>query len=206
MRAGANGVQLRAAKRDLFEQGFAVLDERRVAEPFIAWLGREAGRQILESTATAAGDRWSHSDHYGFGSFPWHTDGAVAVEPPRWMVLACEAIDGPSRTELLAPSYNLLRRMRRCVMRVRNRAGKLRYLPAVSPVMSGSIRLRWDPRVCEPNDPELSELIEAQGPTAACEWVRGRILVVDNWRLLHRRPAVDPARVRSLARTYLRTD
>ena len=59
--------------------------------------------------------------------------------------------------------------------------------------------------MCEVNDAALSALIEAESPTAICEWVEGRVLLVDNWRLLHRRPAVNPSALRRLIRSYVRT-
>ncbi|WP_157621966.1 TauD/TfdA family dioxygenase [Serinicoccus hydrothermalis] len=186
----------------LREHGFLIFESRAEAEPVLASLGTEDHREVLEPKPTN-GRQWSHSDRYGFGAFPWHTDGALTSEPPRWMVLECVMAEESTATELLRPSKELLGRLRRCAMVVRNRTGRVRHLPAVSPTGAGEMRLRWDPRVCEVNDAELPRLIEEQGPSAVCLWKEGRILVVDNWGLLHRRPPVSPAAPRRLVRTYI---
>lgn len=189
----------------LLGDGYLVLPSRLDAEPIIAMLGAEGPPTRLEPKAAVNREAWSHSDHYGYGYFPWHTDGALAVLPPRWMVMECEVVEGSSSTELLDPPPELVQRLRRCAMRVRDRAGRIRYLPPLSPTEDGKHRLRWDPRVCEVNDVVLSALIEAEPPTAVCEWVEGRVLLMDNWRLMHRRPAVNPSALRRLARSYVRT-
>lgn len=189
----------------LLDRGFVVFDSRTAAEPLLKILGRESPREVLEPKAAASGGAWSHSDWYGFGAFPWHTDGAVAALPPRWMVLECEAIEGTTATQLLKPTSEVIQRFRRCAMKVRERAGRVRHLPAASPIGGGGVRLRWDPRVCETNDPLLEEMLRDAAPTAVCEWTAKRILVVDNWRVLHRRPEVEPMRERRLVRTYVRT-
>lgn len=193
-----------AAERVLIASGFVIVDDRQTVGPLIMRLGRESQPETLAPRAKDDGARWSHSDHHGFGGFPWHTDGAVSTLPPRWMVLECEVSEGPTETHLLDPSAEVILRMRRSVMRVRNQAGRVRYLPAASPSGDGGLRLRWDPRVCEASDATLAETIADQPPTGVCEWSPGRVLVVDNWRMLHRRPPVDPASLRRLIRTYVR--
>lgn len=195
----------RDAAAVLRDDGYLIFRSRQDAAPIVAMFGSEEPPTLLEPKASATGGKWSHSDHYGFGYFPWHTDGAVAVLPPRWMLLECELVEGSSRTELLDPSAELVRRLRKCAMRVRNRTGRVRYVAPVSPTADGKHRLRWDPRVCEINDAALRVLIEDEPPTGICEWVEGRVLLVDNWRLLHRRPAVDPSAQRRLIRSYVRT-
>jgi len=189
----------------LSDVGFITFPSRQLAARLIETLGTEGLPTRLEPKPAVDRAAWSHSDNYGFGDFPWHTDGVVAVLPPRWMVLECQSVEGPTSTELLDPPSELVQRLRRCAMRVRYRTGRVRYVPPVSPTTDGQHRLRWDPRVCEINDAALSAIIEAEPPTARCDWVEGRILVVDNWRLMHRRPAVDPSALRRLIRTYVRT-
>lgn len=192
------------AEQILLANGFIVLESRAAACPLITRLGRESEVVALAPRAATGELGWSHSNRYGFGAFPWHTDCALDNLPPRWMVLECETAEGRTSTELLDPGPDLLRRMKRCVMRVRSRSGHIRHLPAASPIGEGRFRLRWDPRVCDSSDTELDGLLGRQSPTAAYEWVRGRLVVVDNWRLLHRRPAVEPTETRRLLRSYVR--
>ncbi|MDP9821052.1 TauD/TfdA family dioxygenase [Nocardioides massiliensis] len=192
------------ALRSLMATGFATFQSRRDAQPAIASLGIEDSPTTLVPKPKATSDPWSHSDLYGYGAFPWHTDGAVATTPPRWMVLECERLERASHTELLDLPAELLDRLRRLPMRVRDRNGRVRFLSAYR-VVNGVRCLRWDPRVCVVKDTELSHLIGQQPPTVLCEWAAGRVVIVDNWRLLHRRPAVDPGAARTLLRTYVRT-
>lgn len=187
----------------LAERGFLLLPSRSEVAPILARLGHEGTRTRLKPVAPNRNRSWSHSDINGFGSFPWHTDGAVAPVPPRWMVLECEALEAPSSTELLRLPPSLFRRLRRCSMRVRGRSGRVRDLAAVVPTDNGQARLRWDPRVCHVNDSDLAKDIEAEAPTATCEWHEGRLLLVDNWRMMHRRPAVLPGAERTLIRSYI---
>lgn len=191
------------ARRALREHGFRVFESRAKAEPVLALLGKEEQKEVLEPKP-ANERQWSHSDRYGFGAFPWHTDGALASRPPRWMVLECEMAGGVTTTELLRPTDELLRRLRRCSMLVRSRTGRVRHLPAVSPTGGGEVRLRWDPRVCEVNDSAIPHLLEMTDPSAECPWKVDHVLIVDNWRLLHRRPQVCAAAPRRLVRTYIR--
>jgi alpha-ketoglutarate-dependent taurine dioxygenase len=48
--------------------------------------------------------------------------------------------------------------------------------------------------------------METHPPSAIIEWRRDRLLVVDNARLLHRRPAVDGLAERLIERTYVWDD
>lgn len=189
-------VQLRAL-------GYTIVDDQAEASTLTKVLGTVEVAKTLEPAAATPVAPWSHSDHFGYATFPWHSDGAVSPVPPRWLILECLTLSMPSSTELLAPADHVVRRMRRCAMRVRTRGGRLRYLPAAIPTSEGGVRLRWDPRVCEANDNALADLVEAQSPTAICDWKVGRTLIVDNWRLLHRRPAVVPAGRRRLQQSYI---
>lgn len=186
----------------LITEGFAVFADRDSAAPIIKALGPESSAARLIPKAPAPSRGWSHSDHFGFGQFPWHTDGAIASEPPRWIVLECERLGSATYTELLAPAPDLIKLMRRSVATVTTRSGYRKALPVAVPLPGGRVRLRWDPRVCMTSDGKLAQSISGQPPSTVCEWDPGRVLIFDNWRLLHRRPAVtDPDRV--LIRTYI---
>lgn len=163
-------------------------------------LGFTTADEILRPRSTGAG--WSLSDTYGHGAFPWHTDAAVALDPPRWFVLSAAEISEETQTEVLIPPAAVLTKMRRSPLRVRSRNGRVRYLPAAVRERYGH-RLRWDPRVASPAMPGLAEEIEALQATCVIEWNPGVSVIVDNHRALHRRPAVGVGSNRTLIRYYV---
>ncbi|RIT43487.1 hypothetical protein D2E80_21360 [Mycobacteroides abscessus] len=172
-------------------------DQARIAARV---LGRSTPEELLRPRPARPG--WSLSDTYGFAAFPWHTDAAVALRPPRWLVLSAVELAEPSRTEVLLPSTNIIAKLIRTTLRVHCRNGWLRYLPAGVPENYGH-RLRWDPRVAQPYTSDLLAEIEDLSPTFSIEWSCGRTVIIDNHRTMHRRPAVGPASHRVLTRSYI---
>ncbi|WP_373319782.1 TauD/TfdA family dioxygenase [Rugosimonospora africana] len=71
------------------------------------------------------------------------------------------------------------------------------------PLGNGNSRLRWDPRTCTPRTGLAIKTVEDKPPTAYVEWRPGRLLIIDNFRVLHRRPAVHGQTKRVLERTYV---
>ena len=141
---------------------------------------------------------------FGRAAFPWHTDGAISSDPPRWLMFRPLELSAPTETELLDPSPTLCSRFERTVLLAKDHAGRARYLPALMPIHDFH-RLRWDPRTCRSDSPGLVSDLETTAPTVIIGWQLGMTLVVDNFRLLHRRPAVDAATRRVLERTYVRS-
>lgn len=181
-------------KDRLASYGFAVIDSGAV--PNIS--GRWGNPQPIVSREQDGS--WSLSGAYGLGGFPWHTDGAISSRPPRWIVLRALSIPRPTCTELLDPGPSLLSELRRTVLLATDRTGRTRHLPAAIPDY-GRWRIRWDPRTCTPRTGLSVDDVNAQRPTVVIEWREGRVLVLDNTRLLHRRPAVTAGRV--LERIYV---
>lgn len=181
--------------------GFVVVDEREELEHIAQILGRSGPPEVLK--ARASGEGWSHSDTYGFGAFPWHTDGAVSLDPPRWFVLTAVTIPEETMTSILKPNPALVRSLRRTTLKVRDRQGAVRYLPAAVREANGH-RLRWDPRIATPTQGVLMNDIEMTPATAHISWSPGRSAIIDNHRTLHRRPPVTAETERTLTRYYIR--
>lgn len=188
-------------RQTLATEGVAWFETPEQARAAAGTLGRTTPEEVLRPRATGPG--WSLSDAYGYSAFPWHTDAAVALSPPRWFVLSARAISQPTRTEVLVPPARVLTAMRRSPLRVRSRNGRVRYLPAAVREPYGH-RLRWDPRVATAVAPDLHGEIEALSATSTIEWRPGISAIIDNHRTLHRRPAV--CADRTLIRYYVRTD
>lgn len=187
--------------RELFGRGFTVIDGCTTSD-VARRLGRPGEPHLLMPRDRLESDKWSLSGAYGLGSFPWHTDGAVSPRPPRWLVLRALRVPERTSTELLEVSPELLDGMSRTVLRITNRVGQVRYSPAVLPD-GKRWRLRWDPRICAPRGAVSVRFMEEQSATSVIEWQAQRLLIIDNTRLLHRRPSVNARVERVLERTYL---
>jgi alpha-ketoglutarate-dependent taurine dioxygenase len=188
----------------LSSRGFAFLDGHS-SVALGGELGRASAAELVVPQNRAAADPWSLSGAYGLGGFPWHTDGAISTHPPRWLLLRAVRLSQATCTKLLNPDPSLLAVLRRTVVRAADRTGRVRYLPAAVPE-EGRWRLRWDPRTCTPRTGLTVEEMERQPPSATIEWHEGRLLIVDNKRLLHKRPPVDGQACRVLERTYVWDD
>ncbi len=187
---------------DVRLRGFAILDDA-TPESAITQLGCRIGKsEELTPRVREAAAPWSLSGTYGTGAFPWHTDGAVSTNPPRWIILSGKRINGNTHTELLDPLPDLRLKLRRTVLRVTDSRGRVRHLPASLPAKDG-LRLRWDPRTCTPLTGVSLDEVTRHEPSARVPWVTGRVLIIDNFRLLHRRPAVSSVAERVLERTYV---
>ncbi|MBO2461467.1 TauD/TfdA family dioxygenase [Actinomadura violacea] len=195
-------------RETLDRYGFVVLDDHSLAQVAPA-LGRPGTSALLTPHDRHRADPWSLSGVYGQDAFPWHTDGAVSARPPRWLVLRAVQINDAPPTELLDPAPALLAELRRTVLKVTDRRGRVRYLPAAnhepepeSGRGDGRWRLRWDPRTCVPRAGVTIDEVSARAPTGTVQWHEGRIAIVDNHRLMHRRPPVPRESERVLERTY----
>lgn len=185
---------------ELNEGGYCTLDHNML-EVVLPRLGLTTPPETL--SPRAADGSWSLSGVYGFGEFPWHTDGAIADLPPRWFSLAALSVSGRTCTELLDPLDETLRMLGRTVLRAVSREGVVSYKPAVLPLPGGRRQLRWDPRSCPPVQEAVTPQVEALRATDRIEWRPGLAVIVDNHRLLHRRPAVHEGTDRVLERRYV---
>jgi alpha-ketoglutarate-dependent taurine dioxygenase len=189
-------------RRKLAVEGYAVVDH---SNPSMLgnYLGRPGPPERLAPSASEAARRWSLSGVYGLDAFPWHTDAALSSTPPRWFLLAASQITRPTWTEILKPDGDLLAGMKRTLLRATDHRQRTQYLPAAVPEQGGIHRLRWDPRTCKPVSGLSIEDVATAEPSDRINWRIGRILIVDNALVLHRRPAVAEGEQRVLERTYI---
>jgi hypothetical protein len=191
-------------RKQLSELGYVSIDGQDSSFLTASSLGRVGQSVLLSARNEREADPWSLSGKYGLNKFPWHTDGAVSTEAPDIILLRAIRLSDPTFTELLDPPTDLMEALAQTVLRVKNRAGRVRYLPAVVPTKHGQNRIRWDPRTCKPvTGIATTEEVEKINSTARIDWEEGRLLVIDNTRLLHRRPNVAPNSARVLERTYV---
>lgn len=187
---------------ELLSKGFAVLTDGDAAKVAMA-LGRKGRPELLSPARQNSARPGTLSGDAGYGAFPWHTDGAIALRPPDWLVLRGVNFSTSTCTELAVPSATVVQLLSRTVLRARTPAGAARYLPAYLPrTMDGGPRIRWDESKCPPNRLDVSVRVRSLRPTKSIVWHEGQIVVIDNRRLLHRRPPVQDGR-RTIERTYV---
>jgi len=190
------------AIEELSEVGYLVATGIDHLRSLLSCLGsnRDGGTLVPVAQDLARAD--SLSGIYGMGRFPWHTDGAVSDRAPRWVAMySARASSVP--TEILELSESLRARLSRTDLRIRTRDGRTVIRRAAVRTSDGSHRVRWDPRAAPPLNPRVVDIVENELPTALVPWRADSFVILDNRRLLHRRPpaASDPGR--KLVRYYV---
>lgn len=140
---------------------------------------------------------------YGTGEFPFHTDLAHWPTPARFLVMGNTGVASHTPTLLLDTrtdaTFQQLRPLaRRAVWKV----SKTRRPFTCSMLFShgDTERLRWDTNVMSPSNAAAEEIasllpvslrLSERANVTSIHWHQtGRTLIVDNWRVLHARPAV----------------
>ena len=189
---------------------------RKVAERLGDLLVPWEGAHVQELTPRAKSTPNTYSGIFGLNEFPFHTDLAHWAEPPRYLLLRC--IRGYSDTPtLMLDGRKLASRigenvLRRALVRPRRPlAGKVQILRLQQHSPTGEI-IRWDEVFLKPAS-RVGELAFSQFRSLMAQSVAtpvvmrndGDVLIIDNWRMFHARPAIAPHRQeRRLQRAYLR--
>lgn len=158
----------------------------------------------------------TYSSHFGYASFPFHTDMANWTTPPRYIVLRHCAGDTSVPT-LLMNSRDVLTNERREDFERQiwsTRAQRRSFVVSVLADRQGVTLFRWDPVVLTPLSPGAAHVTEvlakkldrmALEDHVPIEFTPSSILVIDNWRILHGRPAIpEGAQSRELERVLVR--
>lgn len=174
------------------------------------------GDRLIEVLSPRSKDRAppaTLSRRFGLSALPLHCDAAHWPIPCRYVVLACQTT-GKVRTPTLLFDTLKLRltppertMAHSAVFCVRNGRGSFyaSILDAARPF------LRIDPGCMEPIDLDGVRAMELFGierlskSALTIEWTVGRILIIDNWRVLHGRGnAASADEDRQLLRAYVR--
>ena len=152
----------------------------------------------------------SLSARFSVGEFPCHTDMANVPTPCRFIVLACLSPgDGRRPTTLLDPApLSLTYEDRDLIHTTPFRVVNGRHSFFSTIMRRGRPFVRFDPGCMQPvtSDGERASKVLGSGDwrLASVQWERGRVLVIDNWRILHGRGlAMRDDRDRVLLRIYI---
>lgn len=181
--------------------------------PLTPWDGGLIQELIPRSSSTPN----TYSGIFGMDRFPFHSDLAHWVEPPRYLLLRCVkgyhdvptlVVDGDKLVDEI--SFDILAR---AIFKPRRpRDGTLTLLRLCEPTEEG-YRLRWDEVFLKPAS-KIGQIAHdaVQDWLAHCEPIKcvlesaGDILLIDNWRMLHARAPIPVGREdRKIQRVYLRS-
>lgn len=209
-------------RTEVLAQGYAVMKRHApgartqevaasIGTPIEPWPGAIVQRLVPHDASTPN----TYSGIFGMGLFPFHTDLAHWRIPPRFLLLRCLRghpeiptllLDGMVVTAAIGADT-----LSRAVVTSRRPvAGEMRLL-RIFDRREGEIAIRWDEVFLKPASrigkqvfDDMCALIAAQKPIAVALTDDGDTVVIDNWRMLHARPAVLPRfRDRHIERVYL---
>ncbi len=205
-------------------EGYAVLPgiaEGRSTDRVAVGLGEIMlscdGEVVQELTPKPTSTPNTYSGIFGLNRFPFHTDLAHWPIPPRYLLLRCirgyadvptMILDGRAIASEIGSEL-----MGRALVRPRRpRCGEVRMLRLRQSDGANEI-IRWDQEYLKPAS-HVGELafssfqiiVEEATALPAVMVDDGDVVVIDNWRMLHARPAIAPnRRDRRLERVYLRS-
>lgn len=183
-----------------------------LGQPIAAWDGPIVHELVPRADAAPN----SYSGIFGLGRFPFHTDLAHWRVPPRYIVLRCvrgyadvttQLVDGAAIAAQVGPIE-----MRRALVTPRRPSlGRFDMLRLSQREVSADV-LRWDEvflkpasRVGERVFVRVRSCIEDALPAPIALVDPGDVAIIDNWRMLHARPAIAAnRRDRWLERVYLK--
>ncbi len=162
---------------------------------------------ILRPTSRDAAPKRSLSARFGRQAFPFHTDLAHHPVPPRFVLLRCRRAASSSVPTLLIDGLRALLEcrhaevFRRDVWLVSGGRGRfyttiVRWMPPEKAWI-----VRYDPVCMRPalesfaQSAALLDQAINEAEVAEVEWAPGSLLLFDNWRMLHSRPAVPDTEV-----------
>lgn len=145
----------------------------------------------------------------GVHAQPWHVDGSHLTTPPRYIILGCDAVasDGGPPTQMvrIRDSALSVQASRFETFAVRN--GRASFYATIAGVDRPWIR--FDPGCMVPKTAQGRALLDVMEsvpvqPLVSVEWAASKILIIDNWAMLHRRGDGADFSERSLFRISLR--
>lgn len=138
------------------------------------------------------------SSRYGLGSFPFHTDGAHWRYPPQYLFLYCENPGPGDRPTVLidTQTWKIDSEFRRSLISDVWKTGHHRpQLCTVGDEFEDALSIRYDSACMEPlgeRARELHEKIEqtiVDSASSSVNWSPGKLLIINNHRMLHARGA-----------------
>jgi L-asparagine oxygenase len=153
---------------------------------------------------------------HGAGAFPFHTDAAHHRHPPRWVLMRCRSPGPDGRPTLLIDTKGLnfaegdAKLVRRAVWSVTG--GPTTFLASAVSARDGQDAWRYDlgcmsvaAEAFAGVDEVIADALDSADQVPIV-WESDAVVIVDNWRMLHARAAVqgDDVRRRWLERVLVK--
>jgi hypothetical protein len=151
----------------------------------------------------------SMSAIYGDGAFPFHTDCANHQPPPHYVALGLAPNAYSDRPTLLKDSHDLSSSEAEVLRRAVYLVTGTRTPFYTSVLATGPLRIRYDPCCMSPANRSFRVAEEvflsffSRSPTTEIYWESGRIVIIDNHRLLHARAEGPEVTNRALLRVLI---
>lgn len=129
----------------------------------------------------------SLSARYGLGAFPFHSDAAHWLSPPKWVVMWCEA-DDDGRSTLLLPWRSIAKEAYRdsaATFLVKN--GKKSFFVDVREEARLDVGCMIPQNMAARSLLDLALSMRASNEAATLTWRIGRVVVINNRETLHAR-------------------
>ena len=151
------------------------------------------------------------SKTFGYEAFPFHTDGAQFIIPPRWIIL--ESVSGFSyQTATLLVDSNEFKNnpeydksLNQSIYFVKNSKHSF-YTSIINKVLSSESIFRWNPLVMDIIEKDtVFDVNTLNAKVTRIKWMPRQTLIVDNWRMLHAREKIfeEEKQIRKLTRYNL---
>lgn len=154
---------------------------------------------ILRIRSEMEASPWSLSAKFGKGMFPFHTDQAKLLVPPRYIILRCRRLKA-SRRPTLIHDFKALdlsceeeKALSRSIWVVGGGRGCFLTSVLTSHSASGESLIRFDTNCMKPAHPKFYNCKDILGKALSrtkpikVNWYEGLGIVLDNWRILHAR-------------------
>lgn len=202
---------------DLEKNGYCIL-QIESSQSLLA-LGRSLGELVpsrrnstnlidILTVTTNRSDK-SLSAKYTHYSFPFHTDGAYLLHPPRYIILRSEAqiIGCPTYLCSLPLDDDNAKVLKRDVWLVNGGRGK--FYTAILSESQASVLLRYDtdcmrPAISVNNSVNLIATLINEATPIQIDWKKHQTLIIDNWKLLHARADATQHLNRTLQRIWIK--
>jgi alpha-ketoglutarate-dependent taurine dioxygenase len=151
------------------------------------------------------------SNSYGFSDFPLHTDTAFWTKPVRYILLSSykssssQTIIASFNSMLEKLSLSDLKSAERAIFRVRTIHSQ--FYTSLKFMENDIIGFKYDPNCMEPVNFHGKRFVEniktVNTETTNVNWSGRKAVLIDNWKVLHGRTAVNPNENRELKRIYI---
>jgi hypothetical protein len=159
-------------------------------------------------SVTNARSDMSLSAKYFDRDFPFHTDGAYLITPPRYVILRAEGdfYNCPTILCKIVFSTNALTTMQKDVWLVNGGRGK--FYSSIYSARRSDYILRYDKDCMRPvleknNSAELMQNLLSAAPKIYLHWKKNSTVIIDNWKLLHARSDASHVPDRTLQRVWV---